>query len=335
MILVTGASGLLGANLVRALLEANEQVRCFVNSDTRALDRLDVDIQKGDIRNYGDVIRAVKGVDLAFHLAGLISLDGDREVLESVNVLGVRNVVKACLESGVRRLVHFSSIHAISSKPDSFPVTEDNARVNGKQAAPYDLSKALGEREVWEGIEKGVDAVILNPTGVIGPFDHKPSMFGQALIMIARGTFPVLVQGGFNWVDARDVAICALDAAANAPSGSQFIVGGEWHSVEDIAEVTANMYGQRPPILYAPGWLASAGLPLSNLYSMFTGKRNIFTGMTLDALSSNPLVDDSRVRSTLGYRSRAFEETIQDAVLWFAAHGMLPPLPQKKGNPVD
>jgi dihydroflavonol-4-reductase len=177
-----------------------------------------------------------------------------------------------------------------------------------------------------------LDAVILNPTGVIGPLDYKPSMFGQALLLIARGIFPVLMEGGFNWVDARDVAECAIKAAELASSGSQYLVGGEWRSVRDIAETTAKVNRGQPPKWYAPIWLASVGVPLSVGYSRITGKRNIFTKLTIDALKSNPQVSDRRARAELGYSPRPFEETISDTVTWFSQNGMLPPLLERKGE---
>jgi dihydroflavonol-4-reductase len=335
MILVTGASGLLGGNLVWALRNKGEEVRCMVHRDTRALEGLEMDIVRGDVRSYEDVARATVGVDLVYHLAGMISLDGNRKAINAVNITGVRHVVQACLENKVGRLVHFSSIHAFSPEPRGHPVTESNARISNPRAAAYDYSKAAGEREVRAGIEQGLDAVILNPTGVIGPLDYKPSMFGQAVLLIARGIFPVLVEGGFNWVDARDVAQCAISAAEQASCGSQYIVGGEWRSVRDIAETIAKVFGGQPPKWYAPIWLASVGVPLSAGFSWITGKRNIFTKLTLDALKSNPQISDRRARTELGYSPRPFEETISDAVTWFSQQGMLPPLPEEKGEKDD
>jgi dihydroflavonol-4-reductase len=302
----------------------------MVHRDTRALDGLDVEIIKGDVRSYEDVARATAGVDLVYHLAGLISLDGDRQAVNAVNVGGVRNMVQVCLENKVGRLVHFSSIHAFSSEPREYPITESNTRITDTRAAAYDFSKAEGEREVRAGIARGLDAVILNPTGVVGPLDYKPSMFGQALLLIASGIFPVLVEGGFNWVDARDVAKCAIKVAEQASSGSQYIVGGEWRSVRDIAETAANLNGGQPPKWYVPIWLASVGIPLSAGYSWITGKRNIFTKLTINALKSNPQVSDRRARTELGYSPRPFEETISATLAWFSQNGMLPPLPRPK-----
>jgi dihydroflavonol-4-reductase len=304
----------------------------MVNRDTRALDGLDVEVFKGDIRNNADVHRAVDGVDLVYHLAGLISLDGDWEQLSAVNITGVRNVVQACIEKRVSRLVHFSSIHVFDPGLDGALITEDSPRVDGEWPACYDRSKAGGEREIRLGIERGLDAVILNPTGVIGRYDFKPSMFGSGVMMIARGLFPVLVKGGFNWVDAADVAEFAIIAAQNAPRGSQYIVGGEWRSVEDIAAVVSELYQRRPPKIYLPTGAAAFGLPLTAAYALLAGKRNIFTRLTLDALSSSAQVSDQRARTEMGYQSRSFEETIRDAVSWFSQQGMLPPLPEMEGN---
>ena len=149
MITVTGASGLLGANLVRALLERGDTVRTFVHRNDAALEGLDVERVRGDVLDSDSLVRAFEGAELVYHLAALISIDGDRGgAVPAINVRGARNVAEAALTAGVRRLVHCSSIHAFDQKPLGQPLDETRARSDQRPGhPPYDVSKARGERE--------------------------------------------------------------------------------------------------------------------------------------------------------------------------------------------
>ena len=179
-VVVTGATGHIGANLIRTLLAQGRPVRAMLHKDRRATEGLGVDIVEGDICDLNSLYKAFDGAEVVYHLAAHISLlMNDWSRLESVNIIGTRNVVEACLANGVRRLVHCSSIHAHVQQPLDVPMDESRPLVNSVKHVPYDRSKAAGEREVQKGIEKGLNAVIVNPTGVVGPYDYKPSHFGE------------------------------------------------------------------------------------------------------------------------------------------------------------
>ena len=229
IVAVTGATGHIGVNLVRALLKEKRQVRALVHSNRQGLDGLDVELVQGDVGDPYSLYRAFAGADVVYHLAAIISLSmNDWPAVEAVNVIGTRNVVEACLKCGVRRLVHFSSVHALVQEPFHIPVDELRPLVDNQGCPPYDRSKAAGEREVRQGIEQGLDAVILNPTAVIGPYDYRLSHFGEALLAMARGKLPALVQGGFNWVDVRDVVAGAISAEERAPIGAKYLFSGNY-----------------------------------------------------------------------------------------------------------
>ena len=330
-VLVTGAAGLVGANLVRALLEQGRHVRAVVHSDRRALAELDVETVQADVRDLATLERAMAGVEVVYHLAGSISLAMDSgSEMEAVNVLGTQNVVEACLRRGVRRLVHFSSIHALSQEPFDQPVDETRPMVDEhcnaaslRQIPPYDRSKAQGERAVQAGMARGLEAVILQPTAMLGPFDFKPSHQGQALIQLAQGRIPALVRGGFDWVDVRDVVAGALCAEQVAPPGRSYLLSGHWHTVREVAELAASVTGRSAPRITVPLGLAEAFAPLMLLLGRFNGSHPIYTRVTLRALRSNQQVSHARAASELGYKARPLDKTVRDTLNWFQENGYL------------
>ncbi|TLN06095.1 NAD-dependent epimerase/dehydratase family protein, partial [bacterium] len=236
----------------------------------------------------------------------------------------------ACLRGGGRRLVHFSSIDALRQEPLDRAVDEDRPLIDEgcsaaerARIAPYDLSKAQSEREVQSGIARGLDAVILRPTAVLGPYDFKPSYLGHALIQLAYGRIPALVRGGFDWVDARDVAAGALQAEASAPAGSRYLLGGHWHTIREVAGLVAKLTGQPAPLFTVPMGLADACAPLMLHLARFNGTQPIYTRVTLNALRSNRQVDHARALRELAYTARPLAESLRDTLSWFHEHGYL------------
>jgi dihydroflavonol-4-reductase len=321
MDIVTGASGHLGSNLVRALLAQGRQVRALVRTDCRSLEGLEVECVRGELDDPDSLRRAFQGVEVVYHSAAFISLLWDDwPRLEATNVQGVQNVVEACQATGARRLVHFSSIHALTQEPFDRPVDEDRPLVSSPRVPPYDRSKAAGERIVRRAIEEGLDAVILYPTGIIGPYDFKPSHFGEVLLALARGRMLALIEAGFDWVDARDVAEGALRAASHAASGSRYLLSGHWARVREVAAIIEAYTGRRAPRLVFPLGLAYCGLPFSKLISA-PGGRPLFTSVSLHALRGNRSASHERAERELGFRPRPVEETIIDTLKWFEEVG--------------
>jgi dihydroflavonol-4-reductase len=157
----------------------------------------------------------------------------------------------------------------------------------------------------------------------VGPFDFKPSFLGKAVMALGRGSLPMLVHGGFDWVDVRDVAEAALAAAERAPSGGRYIVGGRWASLAELAQHVCRVTGARPPGLVCPFWIARAWAPVSAGYSRIAGKTPLFTAYSLSVLRGNRTVSHERAVRDLGYRPRDLEETVSDACAWFEVNGYL------------
>ncbi len=268
--------------------------------------------------------RAFEGVDTVYHLAASISLSmTDWPEQEKINVRGTANVVEACLRNGVRRLVHFSSIHALVQEPLHIPVDESRPLVNSKRYPPYDRSKAAAEIEVRRGIEKGLNAVIVSPTAVFGPYDYQPSYFGEALITIAERKLPALVTGGFNWVDVRDVVTGAMAAAEQAPAGARYLLSGHWVSMCEIAAIIEEITGVSTGKPICPLWLAHIGAPFIGAISRLNGRRPLYTSVSLRALKSNRNISHELATRELGYQPRPFRETLVDTLQWFRENGQL------------
>lgn len=322
MIAITGASGLVGGNLVRSLLAQGSPVRALIHHDRRALEGLDVETVSADLTDPASLQQAFAGAETVYHLASSISIRMDSwEEVERVNIGGTRNVVEACLNTGVRKLIYFSSIHAYQQEPLDQPLDEDRPLLDGKPIPPYERSKAAAERIVRQAAGRGLSTVIIIPTAIIGPHDFRPSYLGQALQLLAGGRIPALVRGGYDWVDVRDVVQGAMQAERMASSGARYILSGQWRSLREIAQLTAKYSGHPAPRLVVPIWLAHIFQPVMAKLAQINGSQPIYTRAMLAAMRSNQQISHDRAARDLGYAPRPFEETIQDTLNWFAQQG--------------
>ena len=322
---VTGATGHIGANLIRALLRENRPVRALIHNNRKGTEGLDVQISQADVCDPVSLERAFTGVDVVYHLAATISLSmNDWPAIEAVNVIGTRNVVETCLKCGVRRMVFFSSVHSMVQTPLSIPVDERRPLLDAYDCSPYDRSKAAAEREVREGIEHGLDAIILNPTAILGPHDYQISFLGQVLLNLAQGKLPALIEGGFDWVDVRDVVNAAIRAEKEAPLGAKYLLSGQWASVKELASLVESIWGTPAPRITVPAWLARTGAPVMTLYNQVTGNRQLYSSVSVKALCEcNKNVSHERASRELGYQPRPLRDTLVDTIRWFQAAGLL------------
>lgn len=326
LVMVTGANGHVGANMVRELLRRGEQVRVMVRrDDLEALRGLDVEVAKGDVRDPDSLMRAFEGVDLLYHLAALISIAGPMGgLVHETNVVGAANVARAALRRGVRRMVHFCSVHAFQQKPLDEPLDEDRARVVSERAAAYDRSKAAGEAEVRKVIAEGLDAVILHPSGVIGPHDYRPSRMGQVFLDLYNRRLPSLVEGGFDWVDVRDTVSTAIAAAERGRTNESYMMSGHYKTVGELAAMTESITGVPGPRFSSPQWLARIGAPFTEAWAKATDKEPLYTAESLEALRANRVYVRDKAARELGHDPRPTEDSIRDTYRWFAEHGRLP-----------
>lgn len=319
---VTGATGHIGANLVRALIDRGDEVVALVRHPSLALEGLPIRCVSGDVLDAASLAEAFEGAEVVFHLAAVISITGDQGGLVTrTNVEGARNAATAARTAGVRRFVHVASVHAFEMAPLDQPVDETRARAFGAHHAAYDRSKALGEQAV-RGVE-GLDAVILHPSGVIGPADFRPSRVGQFFLDLYHRRLPALTPGGFDWVDVRDVVAGILAAADRGRAGESYILSGTWHSMVELAAMASKVTGVPAPRWRSPMWLARTGAPFMTAFNRVTGIEPLYTTEALDALEANRRLLHHKAARELGHAPRAIPETVADLCAWFRQQGWL------------
>jgi dihydroflavonol-4-reductase len=211
--------------------------------------------------------------------------------------------------------VAFSSIHAISDEADCI---DEMCALNDLSCRhAYDRSKASAEREMLKGLERGLDTVIINPTGVIGPYDYAPSFMGRALIMMAQSKLPALVTGGFNWVDVRDVVAGAIAAEQKAIGGQKYLLSGHWVSMGSIALAVQEVAGSKVPSFIIPAKFVSVIAPVIGIYYRLMNRPVLFTSMSMDTIGGYRNISCDKATRDLGYRPRPFRRTIADTLAWF------------------
>ncbi len=326
MDVVTGATGHIGNTLVRELVARGREVRCLVlpSESTKPLYGLETEIVYGDVRRPETLYESFRGADVVYHLASVIALTGGhRALLEAVNVRGARNVAEACLRAGVRRLVYTSSIHALAEPPKGVAIDESCPFDPTRIKSDYGRSKARATLEVLGCVNKGLDAVIVCPAGVIGPNDFAPSETGRVFVAYARGAVRFFVQGGYDFVDVRDVAVGHIAAAERGRRGETYLLSGEQISVRDLMVLLSELTGVPAPRSYVPGWVADAAAPFVVLWSRLARTKPLFTGEALTVLRSNSLASNTKARRELGWQPRPIAESIADTVQWLSEAGML------------
>ena len=326
MIVITGATGHLGNVLVRKLVNQNKKVRALIlpGEDIASLKGLEVEKVEGDIRDPDSLRRAFEGADIVYHCAGIISiLPGQQKLLYQVNVLGTRNVVNTCLETRVKRLVYTSSIHALS-EPAPGIVFDESREFNPENVlGEYSKSKTLGTLEVIKGIKKGLDAVILCPSGIIGPYDYRISEMGKLIVDFVKGKVKAYIDGAYDFVDVRDVAEGLLLACERGKKGECYILSGQQISVRQLLKFLEGITGVKAPSLKLPHQVARVTGFFNVLYCNLMKIKPLFTPFSIDVLASNSLVSCQKAQEELGYPSRSIYESIKDAVRWFRQEGII------------
>lgn len=325
-VLVTGASGFVGAAVARAAAARGAKLRLMVrgSSDRRNLDGLDAELVEGDLRDAAAVARAMAGVRYTFHVAADYRLWApDPEEIVRNNLAMTKAVMQAARDAKVERLVYTSSVATL--KPLAGGAADETRPATPEQAVGvYKRSKVVAERLVESMAADGLPAVIVNPSTPIGPRDVKPTPTGRIVVEAANGRMPAFVDSGLNLVHVDDVAEGHLLALEKGRIGARYILGGQDVSLGAMLAEIAALVGSRPPTVRLPRAPLFPLAHANEAWCRLTGRTDPF--LTVDSLrmaAHNMFYSSARAEAELGYRARPHQQALADAVAWFRAAGSI------------
>ncbi|MBV8335682.1 MAG: NAD-dependent epimerase/dehydratase family protein [Alphaproteobacteria bacterium] len=324
--LVTGATGFVGSAVARALLGAGHPVRVLVrpNSDRRNLAGLCVELAEGSLEDSESLARAVAGCRYVFHVAADYRLwVPDPAPMFRANVEGTRDLLSGAISAGVERVVYTSSVATLGLVPEGSADEETSSSVED-MIGPYKRSKFAAEEVVRRLVaERGLPAVIVNPSTPVGPRDVKPTPTGRLILEAARGRMPGYMDTGLNIVHVDDVAAGHLAAAELGRVGERYILGGENMSLQQILSEVAQLIGSRPPRIRVSHTVAYPVAVGAELMARATGREPFITLDGVRMARKRMYFSSAKACRELGYRPRPAREAIADSIAWFSANGYL------------
>ncbi|GLZ32397.1 dihydroflavonol-4-reductase [Lentzea sp. NBRC 105346] len=319
-VLVTGACGHLGANLVRQLLDDGEAVRVLVKpgSDDTAIDGLDVRRFDVDLRDAEALRPALSGATRVYHCAAMISTvaGNEREIYEN-NVVGTRNLLDAAAAENVERVVVTGSFGAVGHLPDR-PSDERVPFDPFTPHTPYQATKVLVAHEALRAHAEGLDVVLAISTAILGPHDYLPSRMGRLLLRFAHGDLRAYIAGGFEFVPARDIVAGHTLAMAKGRSGGQYLFGSGYRSMDELMACFEEVTG-RPRPRKLPAGLVRVLAPV------MTGLRReqLLTPAAVRLLTQRRRADCTKARTELGFAPTSIEDSIREAYEDFVRRGLI------------
>lgn len=319
-VLVTGATGLVGNNVVRQLLEQGATVRVLVrNPKDRAIEGLRLDVHTGEIQNRTAVREACVGVDAVVHAAGSVHIGWTGyESQYAANVTGTQVVAESAREAQAK-LVHVSSVNALGLGTAQSPADEHAPLVGGVPCG-YVLTKQEAEQAVLREVQAGLHAVIVNPGFMLGPWDWKPSS-GKMLLAVAKQFTPVAPVGGCSVCDVRDVATATLAALQRGRVGERYILAGENLTYLELWSRFRRATGGAPPWMRMGPLLRWVAGAYGDGMAKLRGRETDVNSAAIRMSSQFHYYSSQRAVQELGYTCRPFAESIRDAWAWFQERG--------------
>jgi len=330
IVLVTGATGMLGSRLVYDLILSGFKVRAIFREKSR------IDLFKKNVVYYGadpetltnslewvetdlldyfGLTKALEGIELVYHCAAMVSfLQADRSPMFDINIRGTANLVNACIEIGVKKICHVSSIAALGKTDDGGLIDEDQGWVPEKKHSGYSISKFHSEMEIWRGVAEGLNAVIVNPSVIIGPGDWKngsSAFYGQ----LYRG-LKFYSKGVTGFVDVRDVTSAMLlltdESNFNTASGNRYILNTVNMSYHEFFSKIAFSIGVEAPKIPVTNFMLAVAWRLAIVLGMITGNKPQITQETALSASSKSIYDGLKIVKSFGFQYRSIDSSIMD-----------------------
>ncbi|MDF2572648.1 MAG: putative nucleoside-diphosphate-sugar epimerase [Sporomusa sp.] len=327
--ILTGATGNLGGNISRALISRVETVRVLVRNPAKAQVPQKVEISTGDVLDLSSLERfflVEEDTDVyVIHCASVVALEPNySQVVHDVNITGTQNIIDLCVKYKVKKLVYISSTGAIPELQGNQPIVEVSRFNPDAVVGYYSKSKAAATQLVLDAVDKyDLDASIVFPTGIFGPYDYGFGLITSNIINIVQGKIPCGVAGTFNCADVRDLAEGVVSCCSKGRKGEGYIMGNQTVTMQDLFDAVAEASGCKRVKLILPAGLAKFLAATAEIISKLTRKQTILTGFIIYNLGRNNNFSSEKAVKELNYRFRPFLETIVDEVLWLREEGMI------------
>jgi len=331
--IITGGTGFVGNNVIKELLPSGAVIRSLVRSKEKAekaLKGIKIELITGNVRDKETVEKLFEGLEnheITFiHTASVVLIGGNRKqykTMDDVNYNGIKNIIEACLKHKAR-LLYVSSVHAITEPPNRGLTVEienfDPKTVVGK----YAKSKARASALVMDAVKnQGLDAVMVHPSGITGPNDYSDTHLTQMVIDYMENRIPAAVNGGYDFVDVRDVASGIIKAAQKGKAGDCFLLSNKYYSVKELLTTLQEITGGKKIKSKLPMWLAYFSLPFLSAFFKLCGKRPLYTAYSLYTLKSNSNFSHEKAAKELGYSPRELRDSLTDTVKFIKENNLL------------
>ncbi len=312
MILVTGGSGLVGSELISQLLAQGNKIKAIYNSTRLTISHQDLIPVKCDILDTAALEEAMQGVTQLYHCAAMVSFSAkNKDQLLKINIEGTANVVNAALDAGVTKMVHVSSVSALGRIRENETVTEEMNWTEESSNSVYGKSKYLGEMEVWRGIGEGLQAVVVNPSLILGSGDWNKG--SSEIFRSVYNEFPWYTEGVTGVIDVKDVARAMILLMNSEINKQRFILNAENLSYKEVFTNIAKCFGKKPPHKKVTPFIAAIVWRLEAIKSMFTGKDALVTKETARTALAKVYFDNNKILKALpGFQFTPINETIKN-----------------------
>ncbi len=321
--IVTGGSGLVGTNLINKLLSLKEDsdIIALQHNNIIKISSPRLKIINGDVCDMKslDNLFNVTGYEkkICIHCAGIITISSkNSDNVYNVNVNGTKNIIIMCQKYKISKLIYISSVHTIPVSLKGTLMTEITDFDPNKLNGVYAKTKAIATKMVLESTKNGLNTVVVQPSGIIGPYDYYEGNFTSLILSYLKNKLPLIVTGGYDFVDVRDVVNGIVGAINYGRNGECYILTNKYYSVQELINILAKVTSKKPIKLKISRFIITPLAPIAEFYYSITKQKPLFTAYSLKVLKDNAMFSHEKASRELGYTTRSLEVTLEDTVDW-------------------